>query len=177
MHTWSAIRAKLENEYLAPSIRGRIQYFCTTYNKCHDREGRAAIRLDGCEIVKSSYYEKMAAHSREHKSLLKAGHSYSDSWDKAFNIAANTGEFDQRTFYAAFAEFDNQSIEESLASENALVRLFAILDRRVGKRRLNALTDKASQEPDWLKIFYIIRFEAESISYSEVIYENSSNNM
>lgn len=30
MSTWSGIRHKLETEYLAPSLRGHIQYFATS---------------------------------------------------------------------------------------------------------------------------------------------------
>ena len=37
MKRWSNIRYKLENEYLAESLRGRITYFATTYTKCHDQ--------------------------------------------------------------------------------------------------------------------------------------------
>lgn len=37
---------------LADSLRGRIQYFATSYSKCPDHEGRAAVRLDGEEILK-----------------------------------------------------------------------------------------------------------------------------
>ena len=58
MATWSGIRKKLENEYLAESLRGHIQYFATTYRESHDREGRAAILLDGEEIVSGGYYKR-----------------------------------------------------------------------------------------------------------------------
>ena len=51
MSTWSGIRHKLETEYLAPSLRGHIQYFATSYSKSPDHEGRAAIRYNGKEIV------------------------------------------------------------------------------------------------------------------------------
>ena len=47
MSTWSGIRNKLENDYLCPALRGRIQYFATSYWESHDQTGRAAIRLDG----------------------------------------------------------------------------------------------------------------------------------
>ena len=46
-----------------------------------------------------------------------------------------------RSFYDAFAIFDNQSIEKSLICENPLVRIFALLDRRLGKCRLLALEE------------------------------------
>lgn len=54
MFTWSGIRYKLETEYLAPSLRGHIQYFATLYSM-PDHEGRAAIRYDGKEIIKGNY--------------------------------------------------------------------------------------------------------------------------
>lgn len=63
MATWSGIRNKLENEYLAHSLRGHIQYFATSYSKCPDHEGRAAIRLDGREILSGSYCEQWSKAS------------------------------------------------------------------------------------------------------------------
>ena len=62
MHTWTKIRHRLEQEYLAESLRGRLTYFVTTYHATHDGdEGRAAIRLDGAEILKSNFYDRMDA--------------------------------------------------------------------------------------------------------------------
>ena len=58
MATWSGIRNKLEKDYLAESLRGRIKYFATTYRKSHDKEGRAAILLDGKEIISGGYYKR-----------------------------------------------------------------------------------------------------------------------
>ena len=56
MSTWSGIRNKLENDYLCPALRGRIQYFATSYSKSADQTGRAAIRMDGVEVLRSNYY-------------------------------------------------------------------------------------------------------------------------
>ena len=50
------------------------------------------------------------------------------------DVTVQLGVFDQRCFYEAFDLFDNQSIELSLEIDNMLVRIMAILDRRVGKR-------------------------------------------
>ena len=50
------MRSKLENEYLAASLRGHIQYYATSYSKSPDHEGRAAIRFDGKEIIAGCYY-------------------------------------------------------------------------------------------------------------------------
>ena len=54
----------------------------------------------------------------------------------------------RRCFYNAFAEFDNQDIESSLKSENLIVRILAVLDRRVGKRRLVSMKETIAEEPD-----------------------------
>ncbi len=163
--TWSKIRDKLENEYLAESLRGHIRYFATAYSKCPDHEGRAAVRLDGEEILKSNYFDMMRVWYDAERKIRGENPemSYRESWVKGGLAAVNDGYFDQRDFYNAFAEFDNQSIEDSLDSENALVRMFAVLDRRVGKRRLERLADRIAGEPEWLGAFYLIRLRAEGI--------------
>ena len=79
------------------------------------------------------------------------------------DTAIKLGVFDQRCFYEAFDEFDNQSIEKSLYSDNLLVRIFAVLDRRVGKRRLLTLKENIENEPDTFKEFFAIRMNAEGI--------------
>lgn len=165
MATWSGIRTKLEKDYLAPSLRGHITYFATSYSKCPDHEGRAAILYDGKEILSSSYYENMISEGIQLRKIEKEEPDISrtEQWRKACEAALKDGTFDQRYFYRAFQEFDNQSIEQSLTSETPLVRLFAILDRRAGKRTLIKLKANMMTELDWLKPFYLLRFEAENI--------------
>lgn len=165
---WSKIRDKLENEYLAESLRGHIQYFAASYSKCPDHEGRAAVRLDGEEILKSNYFDMMCAWYDAEKRIRAESPeiSYLELHEKSGLAVLRDGYFDQRDFYAAFAEFDNQSIGDSLDSENALVRMFAVLDRRVGKRRLVRLADRIESEPEWLRAFYLIRLRAEGIKFN-----------
>ncbi len=56
-------------------------------------------------------------------------------------------------------------------SENPLVRIFALLDRRLGKRRLLALEDSMEQELDWVRAFYVIRLQAEGLMEANNIQE------
>lgn len=149
MAKWSGIRHKLEKEYLAEALRGRITYFATTYKFSHDREGRAAILLDGKEILSGSYYNKFLR-------------TY-DKYNIMDETALNAGCFDQRCFYSAFEIFDNQSIEQSLESDNLLVKIFAILDRRTGKRRLVKMKEQMEKEPKIIQFFYSVRIGAEQI--------------
>lgn len=162
MYTWSKMRKKLENEYLADSLKGRIRYFVTTYRDSHDHEGRAAILYDGKEIISGSYYEQW---SKAH--LLPKDETLEERLRSEFPFMDDTalkyGQFDQRCFYFAFQEFDNQSIEDSLKSSNLLIRIFAVLDRRVGKMTLNKIKETSDSDSDIFNIFFTIRMKAEGL--------------
>ena len=165
MSTWSSTRKKLEEDYLCPALRGRVRYFATTYSKCPDHGGRAAILVDGVEVLKSSYYEYAPAFWKLQSELRRLEEAdWREAAPKAGQTVLEDGLFDQRDFYAAFQEFDNQSVEASLASENPIVRIFALLDRRLGKRRLAALKETMEQELDWVRPFYFLRMEAEGVT-------------
>ena len=167
MSTWSGIRNKLENDYLCPALRGHIQYFATSYSKSADHEGRAAIRMDGVEVLRSNYYtyfENVWTKFHHLRSTtLKDCDSAKEAINQAHAFALEQGTFDQKVFYKAFGIFDNQSIEKNLVSENPLVHIFALLDRRLGKRRLLALEESMEQELDWVRAFYVIRMQAEGL--------------
>ena len=162
MPTWSGIRKKLETEYLARSLRGHIQYYATSYRQSPDQEGRAAIRYDGKEIIKGCYWNNwVKAHlfpkDEKYERRIRVENAYMD------DTALRLGVFDQRSFYRAFEEFDNQSIEKSLKSDDLIVRIMAVLDRRVGKRRLLLMKEKMENEPETFREFYAIRMKAEGL--------------
>ena len=162
MSTWSGIRKTLESEYLAESLKGDISYFATSYSRSPDHEGRAAIRYNGKEIIKGCYYHnwtKAASFPKDEKYEIRMSEEFAFMDDTAIKL----GVFDQRCFYEAFDEFDNQSIEKSLYSDNLLVRIFAVLDRRVGKRKLLTLKENIENESDTFKEFFAIRMNAEGI--------------
>lgn len=160
MPTWSGTRKKLETDCLCPALRGRVRYFAATYRESHDREGRAAILMDGEEILKSNYFD--------YSGTLWSMYYRSEEEPSAIQQAVLDRDlFDQRVFYNAFQEFDNQSIEASLSSENPVVRIFALLDRRVGKRRLAALAETMETELNWVRPFYRLRMEAEGLNLQE----------
>ena len=124
--------------------------------------GRAAIRYDGKEIRKGCYYHnwtKAASFPKDEKYERRMREEFAYIDDTAIKL----GVFDQRCFYRAFDEFNNQSIEKSLYSENMLVRIFAVLDRRVGKRKLISMKETIENEPDTFKEFFAIRMNAEGI--------------
>ena len=150
MSSWSGIRKKLETEYLAPSLRGHIQYYATSYSRSPDHEGRAAIRYDGKEIIKGCYYNNWIKAD-----LFPKDEKYEKRMKEEFAFMDDTA--------LRLGIFDQQSIEMSLKSENLIVRIFAVLDRRVGKRRLALMKESIAEEPDTFREFYAIRMKAEGL--------------
>lgn len=86
---------------------------------------------------------------------------------RAFFEAERNGEFDQNTFYRAYDEFISQGIDESLRSDSLLVRIFAVLDRRCGKRRLLDMLNITDDENTVFLTFLQIRADAEKIFCKE----------
>lgn len=79
-----------------------------------------------------------------------------------------TGSFKQQAFcHRNGAEDVGIHGNTHQSSENPLVRIFALLDRRLGKRRLLALEKSMEQELDWVRAFYVIRMQAEGLMEKE----------
>ena len=56
-------------------------------------------------------------------------------------------------------------ISAALHSDNYLLRVFAYMDRRVGRRTLVRIKDEVEVLPEWVKQFYQIRCEADGIMF------------
>ncbi len=174
--SWSATRKQLE-ELLCNKLKGRVRYFITKYNNAHDESGRFAILIDGKEVIKGNeflYYQKYLEIEND---LKKEAAIPKRRWNgkgmenedineiyerKIERLMEENGEISVGQFTSAIEEYLNQSIEKSITSENPFVRMFAILDRRVGKRTLDNLKDKIHKEPVWLQQFYLLRIDSAS---------------
>ena len=150
MHDWSGMRKKLEQDYLAEPLRGHIRYFVTTYKHSPDQEGRVAILLDDREIFGGNYWDAWPDE------IL-----YPDEDPFVMMMQCYEG-LNQRDFYEAFHLFDTQPVQQSLCSENRIVRLFAVLDRRVGRRTLMKLRDSLPTQTPAFRKLYEIRMQAEA---------------
>lgn len=148
--SWKGMKKRLEQDMLCESLRGRVSYHFEVYPKLSDGSGCFHIMLDGKTVKKFGYYY----------SASKLG------WPQTFSWKISMEERDEYTSWEwadALAAYRNQSIAESLASPNPIQRMFAIVDRRVGKRTLQKLCDSVDDQPDWLRTFYEARLTAEGI--------------
>ena len=146
--SWSKMRKQLEQECLCNSLKGRVTFFVTRYPGTSDIHTRVAVRVDGEEVLKSDLIKFLSANGNNDIEIH------------------NQGGFDSVDFYSAFYKYKNQSILNSLMCDDPLVRLFAILDRRIGKRTLKSIASTISNQPEWLQPFYLLRFNSENIRES-----------
>lgn len=130
MKSWSGIRKTLEQNRLAPSLQGRVRYLATRYRGAHDDMGRIALLIDDQEAFSAHPFQApsvdWAGIKEQHPDL-----SYEERAEKYWNLSLEEGIGDPGDFYRAFREYDTQDVAASLQSEDPLVRVLAVLDRRV----------------------------------------------
>ena len=100
----------------------------------HDSYGRAAILLDGKELVCFSWIEQ---YRQEQQVALKHNEDRSKDWLELYeemkNGWAETCTLCEWDFLSAVLEFRNLSIQDALNSEDYIIKILTILDKRVGK--------------------------------------------
>ena len=165
--SWSAMRKYLEQEMVADSLKGRIRYGCTSY-----------VGMDGCNIfelcvdgeqIKRFSLETVNTYFiengyKENNDPFGTREYWEDFWlllDK-YSINDRT-EYTDVEFCKALETYRNQDILDSVQSENPLIRMFAVLDRRIGKRTLAKLKETVDKQPQWLCYIYMLRILAEEV--------------
>ena len=164
--SWSGMRKYLEQDMLAEALHGRIRYGCTRYvgmETCHIFE----VCIDGVQVKRFSwetvntYFIDSGYTQNPHPS--GTGEYWIEFWsllDK-YSLDKRT-EYTDEEFCEALEAYRNKDIQESICSENPIVRMFAVLDRRIGKRTLAKIHNTINEQPEWLRQFYVLRLEAEN---------------
>lgn len=163
--SFSGMRKYLENDMIADSLKGRVRYGCTSY-----------VGMDGCRIFEVCIDNKQVKRfSWETVNTYFINNGYKGNnepfgrqeyWE-GFWLLMNKYPIQERTEYTdgefadALETYRNQDIHKSISSQNPIVRMFAVLDRRIGKRTLEKIKPSIDDQPDWLKQFYLLRLNAE----------------
>ena len=167
--SWSGMRKHLEQDMLANSLQGRLRYGCTTYvgmDGCHIFE----VCIDGVQVKRFSletvntYFINNGFTQNPNPSGISE--YWAEFWEllEKYPIERRT-EYTDEEFCQALEIYRNQNAQESICSINPIVRMFAILDRRVGKRTLVKIKEEVESMPEWIKQFYDLRCEAEGIEF------------
>jgi len=162
---WSKLKSLVEERF-SPSLNGRVAIYSTRYGNCTC--GRAWITLDK-EIIANfctrafwnrangDYYRKdnrWVTDSPVPDHVLEA--------QKKSYGEVEYGELSRQDAYQSCWDFIHElTIEASIDSEDPLIQSLAILDKRLGKRRLQTLID-VNLHPLAKKLLFI-RLESEGL--------------
>ena len=131
---WSKLRKLVESRF-ADEVRGRIAIKSAAYGACSC--GHAWVTLDGevlANFCTRAYLNEVYGGGGAEKTKKK----YRDQF-------VVYGEGSRQDFYqSCWDNIHELSIDEALAESDPIIQAFAVIDRRVGKRRL------AKVDPDEL---------------------------
>lgn len=162
---WSKRKKRVEG-FFAEGVRGRVELRSTRYRAAHDDEGRGYITFDKQEVWSMctlSFYSD--EYERIEEISNREGLTPFEAQQIAHNELASEGKFNQYKYYDSLEEYTRNSIDDSLASKNLLIRCLAMLDSRLGKRRLRKMDH--SNESSKVQQFYRIRCECENIPVAD----------
>ncbi len=163
------MRKYLEQEMLADCLKGRIRYGCTTYAGMDDCK-IFEICVDGKPVKRFSLetvntYFINNGYKKDNRPFGQMEY-WAEFWEILDKIPITSRtEYTDTEFCDALAAYRSQDIRKSVYSENPLVRVLAILDRRVGKRTIIHAIRHMENQPEWLQQFYKLRTEAEHIAF------------
>ena len=159
--SWSGMRKYLEQEMLCDRLRGRVRYGCTRYtgmDNCHIFD----INVDGKQMKRfsletvNSYFISQGLHA-ESAVTGTAGY-WNGFWENMDTFPMSVrSEYTDTEFCGALKKYRELDITESIASSDPIVRMFAVLDRRTGKRSLERIKSSIDEYSDWLCPFLELR--------------------
>jgi len=157
--SWSGLKKQL-NECLCDPLKNRVSYFLTRYHEVHNSYGRASIKLDGKELVVFSWIDMYKQERDTHERWKETGVYDSDALELK-NKWEKEGTLSEWDFLQAATDFLQMPIADALTCDNCLIRIFAILDRRIGSRTIKQIQDSEIYKtyPEWVQQFYTLRFE------------------
>lgn len=166
--SWSRLKTKIEANF-APSVRGRVSVFMTSYRGAHDREGRGALRVDGREVFNActtTYWHQEYLLAQEVQAIDgctdRSDPRFVSAYEAARDLLERKSVFMREEFHDVLRDYLSLSIDDALASTHPVTRALAVLDRRTGKRRLRDFPFMADEHPV-VRMLHQVRCEAEGI--------------
>ncbi|GAB1761326.1 SF0329 family protein [Priestia megaterium] len=171
---WSKAKKRLLS-FVCESLHSRVDFQVINYRKAHDQLGRAVITVDKVEMLNMC---TITAEKEEYYRERDIRIQLDDfTYDNVFNNRAiqeqaqeqlkTEGIYAQYDFFSALEEYFNLPIELSLKSNDMLIKILCMLDRRVGKRTLRKMKESILEENTFVQDFYKLRYEAENIHSSQ----------
>ena len=153
---WTKLKQLIESKF-SGCVKDRVHLFTTRYTIASYYMVRGWITIDGVEIANFSTPDNCNRFGW-HAPSINERISENQRTDGIF---VEKGEFSRWDFLDACWDYINMNIEEAIKSENPIIKSFAVLDKRLGKRKLR-IFETENQHPLVKKLFEF-RLECEEI--------------
>jgi hypothetical protein len=144
---WSKLKTRVR-DFICPKLKDRIDFYVTSYRESHDGADKVWITVDGQKIFSCKHYPHEWAEADAYRAGLRG--------EEVESLLAKEEIHSPRNFGDAMRVYLDSPIHEALESSDTLVKAFAIVDRRVGKRMLAKL-EILELEHSLVRAFYELR--------------------
>lgn len=179
---WSKTKKALMDR-MADSLKKRVRYNFEVYttNQCRWWSEMRVFYIyvdDGLWFATNpQYYRKQTEYLNKNVDGSLPYHEYWEARDKAWidadSYASEYGLMDVYDMMLYIHEYLNvYSVKECLDSGNYILKMLAVLDRRIGKRTIKRLVDNIANEPEWFRKFIVLRAESEGMHFRPSEEEN-----
>lgn len=174
---WSKLKQLIESRF-ADSLSGRLQVHLTRYRWTRDEDGRIWFTLDKIEVASMGCWSFHNQHFPLAQAIRESDRAtdyrdpaqrtgFSRASEEATQILHQRNVFSEENVLTALREYLQLPIDAAVSSNNVLIQALAMLDRRVGKRRLRFIGAYGVTHP-LVRQFLQIRFAAEGLTSQPV---------
>ncbi|SMF90435.1 hypothetical protein SAMN05661091_5042 [Paenibacillus uliginis N3/975] len=184
--SWSKLKQQLES-FLCPALYGRVEYRATSYRYSPDKAGLCYITVDKKNVLNMSdtttlirWYqteleikndsdiqipisnEEIEAVRKDTKGTvpedrLKVIARSRKISEHAKGLLSAQSTLSKSNFIVVANKFLSISIEESIESNDILLNILALVDRRVGKKRILNMSEMMKLKHPSVQYFYELR--------------------
>jgi len=154
---WSKLRSRL-HKFVAPSVRKRIDFHLIRYRKLGDATNEFLVTIDGEKVFSASY----SRHNIETyiKTRTTGLLAYGDG-PEPYEVEKSLTKREvhaPRNITSSIRTYFDLDPRIALSSSDPILKAFAMIDKRIGKRTLKAI-ELADDEHSLVKILYSLRME------------------
>jgi hypothetical protein len=164
---WSKLRSTLEARF-APALRGRVRLHQARYRHANEEVGRVWIAVDGEERAAFAtgarwrQVREAADRLMDERQAWGSPAAYEQAVADAAGALREAGVHGDDDALNELEAYLSLPVDAALASDSPLLRALAVLDARVGKRRLRELASAPDDHPLVVALLRV-RCDAEGI--------------
>ncbi|WP_020618962.1 SF0329 family protein [Paenibacillus daejeonensis] len=184
--SWSKVKQQLEG-FLSPALQGKVEYRATSYRYVPDKAGQCYLTVNKKNVLQMNdptnrirWYQSEQEIKQDASIQIPISKEELDALREetqgnvpeerlqviargrkigvlAKELMTAQSALSKSNFMVVATKFLATSIEESLESDDILLNVLALIDRRVGKKRILNISEKVKLKHPIVQYFYAIR--------------------